>query len=77
MKIHEFIWPQDRIDHIARHRVRPEKVEEACFGEAFVRRAKSKGDNPAYYILGQAYAGRYLFCIVIQFPDARGYPVSA
>ena len=28
MKIHELIWTQDRIDHIAQHRVRPEEVEE-------------------------------------------------
>ena len=77
MKIHEFIWPQDRIDHIAQHRVRPEEVEEICFGQAFVRRAKSKAENPVYYILGQTDAGRYLFCVVIQFPDGRGFPVTA
>jgi hypothetical protein len=28
MKIHELIWPEDRIDHIARHGVSPE--EEVC-----------------------------------------------
>lgn len=77
MKILEFIWPQDRIDHITQHRVRPEEVEEICFGQAFVRRAKSKGENPVYYILGQTYAGRYLFCVVIRFPDGRGFPVTA
>ena len=77
MKIHEFIWPEDRIDHIARHKVTPQEVEETCFGEAFVRCAKSKGDNPVYYILGQTDDGRYLFCVVIQFPDGRGYPVTA
>ena len=77
MKIHEFIWPQDRIDHIAQHRVRPQEVEEICFGQAFVRRAKSKAENPVYYILGQTDAGRYLFCVVIQFPDGRGFPVTA
>jgi hypothetical protein len=26
MKIHELIWPEDRIDHIARHGVSPEEV---------------------------------------------------
>ena len=77
MKIHEFTWPQDRVDHIAQHRVSPEEVEEICFGQAFVRRAKSKGDNPVYYVLGQTDAGRHLFCVVIQFPDGRGYPVTA
>jgi len=33
--------------------------------------------EPFYYILGQTDAGRYLFCVVIQFPDGRGYPVTA
>ena len=77
MKIHELIWPEDRIDHIRQHRVTPEEVEQTCFGQPFVRRAKSKGENPVYYILGQTDAGRYLFCVVIQFSDGRGYPVTA
>jgi hypothetical protein len=27
--------------------------------------------------LGPTIAGRYLFCVVIQFPDGRGYPITA
>jgi hypothetical protein len=42
-----------------------------------VLRGKSGGENPVYYVLGQTDAGRYLFCVVIQFPDAKGYPVTA
>lgn len=77
MKIRELAWPKDRVDHIARHGVRPEEVEEACFGGAFVQRAQSHGNNPVYYVLGQTAAGRHLFCVVIQFPDGGGYPVTA
>ena len=77
MRIHEFVWPQDRIDHIARHGVTPEEVEQVCFGHCLVQRAKSRGENPAYYVRGQTDAGRYLFCVVIAFPDGRGYPVTA
>jgi hypothetical protein len=77
MRIHEFIWPEDRIDHIARHGVTPEEVEETCFGRALVQRAKSLGESPVYYILGRTAAGRYLFCVVIRFPDGKGYPVTA
>jgi hypothetical protein len=68
-------WPQDRIDHIARHGVMPEEVEQVCFGRALVQRAKSEGENPVYYVLGQTNAGRYLFCVVIQF-NGKGYPVT-
>jgi len=77
MRIHEIIWPEDRIDHIARHGVTPEEVEEVCFGQPFVQRAKAEGKHPVYYALGQTAGGRYLFCVVIQFPDGKGYPVTA
>ena len=77
MQIREFVWPQERVDHIDRHSVAPEEVEEACFGDALVLRAKSEGENPVYYVLGQTAAGRYLFCVVIRFPDGKGYPITA
>jgi uncharacterized protein len=77
MKIHELIWPEDRIDHIARHGVSPEEIEEVCFGRSLVQRAKSEGKNPIYYVFGQTAAGRYLFCAMIQFPNGKGFPVTA
>ena len=77
MRIHEIIWPEERVEHIGRHGVTPEEVEQVCFGKPFVRRAKSEGENPVYYILGQTEAGRYLFCVVIRFPGGNGYPVTA
>jgi uncharacterized protein len=77
MKIREFVWPEKRLDHIARHGVTPEEVEEACFGRPLVLRGKSEGQNPVYYALGQTDSGRYLFCVVIQFPVGKGYPVTA
>ncbi|MBI2150647.1 MAG: BrnT family toxin [Acidobacteria bacterium] len=77
MKIHELIWSQDRVDHIARHGVESDEVEDVCFGRSLVRRAKSSGRNPVYYVLGQTSSGRHLLCVVIQFPDGRGFPVTA
>ena len=77
MDIYEFVWPRDRIEHIARHNVEPEEVEEVCFSRPLVRRIKSLGENPAYQVFGRTVEGRYLLCIVIQFPDGRGYPVTA
>lgn len=77
MKIYWLIWQEDRIEHIARHSVRPEEVEEVCFGQSLVLRAKTEGKNPVYYVLGQTEASRYLFCVVIQFADGNGYPVTA
>ena len=77
MRIDAFFWPEERIEHIARHGVTPEEVEEVCFGKCLVQRAKSEGENPVYYVLGQTEAGRTLFCVVIRFPDGNGYPVTA
>jgi len=77
VRIHELVWPQDRIDHIAKHRVQPAEVEEVCFGKAWVRRAKATGKNPVYYVLGQTEFGRHLFCVVIQLPNGKGFPVTA
>ena len=77
MKIHKFLWPEERIEHIARHAVTPEEFEEVCFGHSLILRAKSEGSNPVYYVLGQTDAARYLFCVVIAFPDGNGYPITA
>jgi len=77
MTIKELIWPHDRVEHIAAHGVRPAEVEEVCFGNPLVLCGRTEGSNPVYYVLGQTDAGRYLFCVVIQFPDGKGYPVTA
>ena len=77
MRIYELTWSSERIEHIARHNVTPAEVAEVCRGKPFVQRAKSQGENPVYYVLGQTDAGRYLFCVIIQFPDGKGYPITA
>lgn len=77
MPISEVLWPEDRVDHIARHGVRPEEFEEVCFGAPLVLRAKATGQNPVYYLLGETEAGRLLFCVAIEFPDGKAYPVTA
>jgi len=75
--INEFIWPEDRVGHLAKHGVEPYELEEVCCGEALVQRAKSPGPNPVYYVLGQTSAGRHLLCVVIHFPGGKGFPVTA
>ncbi|MBX7104865.1 MAG: hypothetical protein K1X57_12340 [Gemmataceae bacterium] len=46
MTIDDFIWPDDRVEYIARHGVLPEEVEQVCFGKSLVLRAKSGDENP-------------------------------
>ena len=48
-----------------------------CFGAPLTLRAKATGPSPVYYVLGETDAGRGLFCVVIEFPGGRGYPVTA
>lgn len=77
MEIAEILWPDDRVTHIARHGVEPAEVEDVCFGRPLVLRARSGGENPVYYVLGETAGGRLLFCVIIRFPGAKGYPVTA
>ena len=53
MKIHALIWPQDCVEHIAQHNVLPEEVEEVCFGQAQVQRAKPSGKTQSIMYLGR------------------------
>ena len=41
-RFQEFVWPEDRINHIARHSITPEEIEEVCFGRALIQRAKGR-----------------------------------
>ena len=77
MYIHGLIWPDERTEHIARHGIEPNEVEEVCFGHALVLRTKSRGPSPVYHVLGQTDAGRPLFCVVIRLQDGLAYPVTA
>ena len=77
MRITQIIWLDDRVEHIARYGVTPDEFEEVCFGSPLVQRTGSEGVNPVYYVLGQTNTGRYLFCVLIQFQDGNGYPVTA
>ena len=77
MPISEFLWSDDRIEHIAEHGVTPEEFEEVCFGQSLVLRTRATGKKPVYYVLGETESGRHVFCVVIEFPGGRGYPVTA
>lgn len=51
-------WTEEAIEHLARHHVTPEEVEEDCFnGEPLIW----SGREGLHYVLGQTGDGRYLF----------------
>ena len=77
MNIYAIVWPEEQIEHIARHNVTPEEFEEVCFGQSLVLRTKAHGPSPVYQVLGQTASGDYVICVVIAMADGTGYPVTA
>lgn len=60
---------EEREEHIWRHQVRPDEVEDACLNDEeppLIRRAR----NGQYLVFGQTAAGRYLFIVLV--PIAEG-----
>lgn len=63
MVIYHIAWSEWSIEHILKHNVTKEEVEEVCFNNKPMIR---KGKDGTYYILGQTDAGRYLFIVVVK-----------
>jgi uncharacterized DUF497 family protein len=59
LKILSFEWDEANINHIARHSVTPEEVEEACFNNPLILRGRFN----RYYALGQTDTGRYIMVV--------------
>ena len=62
MEIREFEWDNNNIEHIARHGVFPDEVEDVAFDDdPWIR----KGRKGTRYMLGYTVAGRYLFVVYV------------
>lgn len=62
MEIREFEWDDNNIEHIARHGVFPDEVEDVAFDDdPWIR----KGRKGTRYMLGYTVAGRYLFFVYV------------
>lgn len=80
--IRELRWRDDRVEHIARHEVVAEEVEEVVFEdrEALLEKAGSAKRDPAqmvYVLLGRTAAGRYLMVVLIHEGGGVAMPVTA
>lgn len=73
MPIRDLLWNDWNEERIARHHVRPEELDEVCFGEFWELRAG--GGKRALY--GQTSSGRYLLVIGVPRSGGLFYPVSA
>jgi len=56
-----FEWDEGNIEHILRHSVVPDKVEEACTTKPYVRKSIDK----RYLIYGVTDSGRHIFVVGI------------
>ena len=62
MEITWFEWDDKNIEHVARHNVRPDEIEDVAFDdEPWIR----KGREGTRYMLGYTVAGRYLFTVYV------------
>lgn len=62
MEITWFEWDNSNIEHIARHNISPDEVEDVAFDdEPWIK----KGREGTRYMLGCTVAGRYLFTVYI------------
>lgn len=73
MIIGELEWDDENVEHIARHNVSPQEVEDVCFGLHISERQS----NRRYVLSGQTAAGRYLNVVVERIGTGLFRPITA
>lgn len=73
VRILDLAWDERNEEHIARHGVTREEVEDAVRNKPFVTRAR----DGTYRVIGQTLGGRYLTVIVAPRVDGPFYVVTA
>lgn len=62
--VRDFDWDDDNVEHIARHQVLLEEVEEALADPERITRPAHRSSEPRFGFLGATEAGRLLFVVV-------------
>ncbi len=73
MRIDDVEWTSDRVEHIARHAISPEEVEEVLASAQFFKR----GRGGVYEAWGRTESGRYLLVIFRYLGHNRAWPITA
>lgn len=73
LRIRELLFDEWNEEHIARHGVLPEEVEQVCLSRPFV----SKARDLRLRIIGQTAGGRYLTIILAIRSHGIYYPITA
>ena len=66
-------WDDENVEHIARHKVSPEEVEDVCFG----LHLKERQTRQRYVLSGQTSAGRYVNVVVERIGRGLFRPITA
>ncbi len=77
MKLLAIRLTEDRKEHIARHSVEPEEVEEVIRARPLIRRGRGRGEKKSYQAFGQTAAGRYLFVVFRPEPEHKAFIITA
>jgi len=73
MKIDSLYWDDENIEHISKHNVNPQEVEDVCFGAHIIKR---EGDR-RYILSGQSANGRYLNVVIERVYRRLFRPITA
>jgi len=64
MRIENITWDEETAEHISRHAVSPEEVEEVLFNDSDSPRIM-RGKDRRYLAYGKTNAGRFLLVVLI------------
>ena len=73
MRIEELAWDDENIEHIGRHGVNPQEVEDVCFGMHLSQREKAQ----RYILSGQSAEGRFLNVVIERIGKGLFRPITA
>jgi uncharacterized DUF497 family protein len=73
LRIAAMVWGSRNVEHIARHGVAQEEIEELIEGPCLKRKTRSG----CYMVYGRSYSGRYLAVVVSPRDEGYAYVVTA
>ena len=73
MKIDSLYWDDENIEHISKHNVDPQEVEDVCFETNLIR----KEGKQRYILSGQSANGRYLNVVIERANKGMFRPITA
>ena len=74
MRIDRLSWDEYRVEHIARHGIEPDEVEEVCNDPLHLAHREC---NDRYRVYGRTASGRYLFVVLEHIGGAAYRPITA